>query len=206
MKYALLLLSLMSLNTFAADAVRALKTQLSALTTFSAQFTQEVTDAQQEVLQQAEGVLKLQQPNKMFWEVKEPNENILIADGDTLWHIDPFVEQVTAVEQVQATANNPMVLLAQPDSAAWGEYNIEQQGQRFDIIAKEQTSQIAKLVLVFAEQQLVELHIHNRQQQITSMHFSDIQQGGVLSAETFIFSLPDGFALDDQRRVTATGL
>ena len=85
-----------------------LKTRLETLNYFSADFTQKVTDANHEVLQEATGVIKLKQPNKLYWELDPPNENILIADGTTLWNVDPFVEQVTAINQTQAVANNPL--------------------------------------------------------------------------------------------------
>ena len=176
-----------------------LKTRLQTLHNFSASFTQKVTDANHEVLQEATGVLKLKQPNKLYWELNPPNENILIADGTTLWNIDPFVEQVTAINQDQAVANNPLILLTQPNSAAWEDFTVSHSNNTFRIDAKKADSAVHSLVLVFENEQLSSMSMQDSQQQISDLYFDDIQQNNTISDSIFSFSLPQGYDLDDQR-------
>ena len=85
-----------STYTFAADmdAKQQLKVKLSLLATYQANFTQTVVDIENTLLQQASGRIVLQQPNKLYWELFEPNESVLLADGDNIWNVDPFLEQV----------------------------------------------------------------------------------------------------------------
>ncbi|GAC34315.1 outer membrane lipoprotein chaperone LolA [Paraglaciecola polaris] len=176
-----------------------LKARLVTLNNFSATFSQKVTDANHEVLQEATGVIKLKQPNKLYWELDPPNENILIADGTTLWNIDPFVEQVTAISQNQAVANNPLILLTQPNSDAWADFSVSHNKDTFRIDAKDPDSAVHSLVLVFKNEQLNSMSMQDSQQQISDLYFDNIRQNKTIDDEVFTFSLPEGYDLDDQR-------
>ena len=108
-----------STYTFAADmdAKQQLKVKLSLLATYQANFTQTVVDIENTLLQQASGRIVLQQPNKLYWELFEPNESVLLADGDNIWNVDPFLEQVVVNSADVALDNNPLILLTNPDSS-----------------------------------------------------------------------------------------
>ncbi|ABG40975.1 outer membrane lipoprotein carrier protein LolA [Paraglaciecola sp. T6c] len=194
----LMLGAIFSVNAQQTDEDK-LKARLQTLHNFSASFTQKVTDANHEVLQEATGVIKLKQPNKLYWELNPPNENILIADGSTLWNVDPFVEQVTAISQDQAVANNPLILLTQPNSDAWENFSVSHTNDTFRIDAKKPDSAVHSLVLVFDGAQLTSMSMQDSQQQISDLYFNDIQQNKTVSDEVFTFSLPEGYDLDDQR-------
>ena len=188
-----------TVNAQSALATSVLKAKLAKLKTYAAQFSQTVTDTQQQVLQTAEGQIFLMQPDKMLWEVSEPNENTLIADGHTLWHIDPFVEQVVAIDQAEAVASNPVMLLTSPDSKVWQDFDISQDGNTFTVVSKVEGSQIVSLLLNFEKDTLISLTFVDRQQQKSLLVFDEIQQNTEVSENTFTFSLPEGFDLDDQR-------
>ncbi|GGD78142.1 outer membrane lipoprotein chaperone LolA [Lacimicrobium alkaliphilum] len=200
-----LVLSLPSFAAVTENAATELKSRLSELHSFEADFEQQVTDLQGELLQSATGKLQLQQPNKMRWQLDEPNEpdeTTLIADGDTVWHQDPYVEQVIAYEQSLAVQGNPLVLLAEPDSDHWQSFQISQpETGRFVIKSESEDSQIASLSLKFEDQKLAKLTFEDRQQQRTQMTFNQIRQNIKLAPELFQFTLPEGYELDDQRRL-----
>lgn len=181
------------------ETVQSLKQKLQMLKTYTATFEQTVIDGQGEIIQQANGQLTLKQPNLMIWQVDEPDENLMVADGNTLWYADPFVEQVTAVDQSSSVANNPVVLLTDPDNQAWDNFNISHQDNGFKVVAKEPESQVAELFLQFSDNTLIALHFIDRQQQTSQLVFSEIRQNLPIGDEQFRFSIPDGFELDDQR-------
>ena len=183
----------------AATAQHQLKLKLAELNTFSAHFNQTVLNANEEVLQTAQGTISLKQPDKLFWDVAEPNENTLIADGETLWHIDPFVEQVVAIKQDAAIANNPIMLLTSPDSEAWNDFQISTQEDGFVVSSNSDDSQIVSLELNFTGKQLKKLSFTDRQGQKSVLVFEQIKQNITLADEAFVFTLPEGFELDDQR-------
>lgn len=176
-----------------------LQRHLSQLSSFSAHFSQTVVDAQGELLQEAQGELKLKQPSRMMWHVTAPDESVLIADGTTLWHSDPFVEQVTASDQAKSVANNPIILLTSNDPSIWQQFDVVQDGDDFAIHSLDPQTQVEKLTLTFSDDTLVSLQMIDRQQQVNTLVFSSIQQNGAMSDDIFIFTIPDGFELDDQR-------
>jgi outer membrane lipoprotein carrier protein len=182
------------------DAKQQLKVKLLKLQTYQANFTQTVVDIENTLLQQATGRIVLQQPNKFFWELFEPNESVLLADVNNIWNIDPFLEQVVVNDADIALENNPLILLTNTDSSQWQEFEVSQLDGQFIITPREPNGGIDSLRLVFNNDTLVELETQDGQQQKSSLLFSDIKQNHSLPADTFLFVMPDDYELDDQRQ------
>lgn len=183
-------------------AMNELKQRLSLLKTFTGAFEQQVVDAQGEMLQEATGELILKQPNLMLWRVDEPDENLLVADGETLWFMDPFVEQVVASNQADSVANNPIILLTDGTNETWDQFVVTQQDNTFTVSAKDPKTQVTQLTLSFESNTLASLSLTDRQQQISTLVFANVKQNMPISSDVFLFSVPDGYELDDQRDLT----
>ncbi|WP_158968747.1 outer membrane lipoprotein chaperone LolA [Paraglaciecola sp. L3A3] len=182
------------------DAKLALQIKLQQLKSYQADFTQKVVDIENTVLQEARGNIVLQQPNKLYWELLAPNDNILLADGQTLWNIDPFMEQVVAYNQDSAIENNPLILLTDPSSNKWLEFNVMVKDKEFIISPIQQTGSVETLRLVFDRQdKLVQLETTDVQKQTSTLTFSNILQNKTLTTNKFVFTMPEGYELDDQR-------
>lgn len=177
----------------------ALQTLLLSMQNYEASFAQTVTDAEGEVLQESEGKIFLKQPNRLYWEVSEPNETILIADGQTAWHVDPFVEQVIAMDQSKAVENNPMILLTSSDMTDWDQFDVVKNGQEFEVTSRDLDSQISKLTFVFSGMTMTSLYYSDRTEQVSALKFSAVKQNQNIDDALFNFTLPPGFELDDQR-------
>jgi outer membrane lipoprotein carrier protein len=195
---ALLLNSTLILAT-EMDAKQQLQVKLAMLATYQANFTQTVVDIENTLLQKATGRIVLQQPNNLYWELFEPNESVLLADGDNIWNVDPFLEQVVAYAADAALENNPLILLTNPQSSQWQKFEVSQLDNQFIITPRELNGGIESLRLVFNGDILVELESQDGQQQKSLLLFSDVKQNNALPADTFIFVMPDGYELDDQR-------
>jgi outer membrane lipoprotein carrier protein len=195
---ALLLNSTLILAT-EMDAKQQLQVKLGMLATYQANFTQTVVDIENTLLQKATGRIVLQQPNNLYWELFEPNESVLLADGDNIWNVDPFLEQVVAYAADAALENNPLILLTNPQSSQWQKFEVSQLDNQFIITPRELNGGIESLRLVFNGDILVELESQDGQQQKSLLLFSDVKQNNALPADTFIFVMPDGYELDDQR-------
>ena len=181
------------------DAKQQLKTKLAMLASYQASFTQQVVDIENTLLQQANGRLVLQQPNKLYWELYAPNESVLLADGQNIWNVDSFLEQVVVYKADSALENNPLILLTDPNSDKWLEYNVRQSNQQFIITPTTLDGGIESLKLVFDGNTLIELESQDSQQQTSLLKFTDIQQNQTVASDTFIFVKPQGYELDDQR-------
>lgn len=193
----------------------ALKALLSDMRQFRANFTQTVVDAQQNVVHEAQGVLTMTRPDKLRWETTFPDETLLIADGEAVWNVDTFVEQVTVLSQANAIKDNPVMLLTSNDDSTWSMFSISQldnalsklSGQEntsslrsFQITPKQQGGQILTLTLTFnSNNELAALTMLDAQQQISTLTFSDIETTFPLAADTFEVEVPDSFIIDDQR-------
>ncbi|MEP1445822.1 MAG: outer membrane lipoprotein chaperone LolA [Paraglaciecola sp.] len=180
-------------------AKQQLKLKLSSLTTYQANFEQTVVDIENTLLQQASGRIVLQQPDRLYWELFEPNESVLVADGDNIWNVDPFLEQVVVYGANTALEDNPLILLTNPDSSKWQDFEVAQLEGQFIITPKTPNGGIESLRLVFDGDLLVKLESKDGQQQKSLLTFSGIKQNKPLAAETFVFVMPQGYELDDQR-------
>ncbi|MGJ8679928.1 outer membrane lipoprotein chaperone LolA [Paraglaciecola sp.] len=183
------------------QAKQLLQSKLLTFKSYQANFVQTVVDLDNTVLQQANGILYLQQPNKLRWELFAPNESTLIADGESLWNLDPFMEQVVAYKQSAQIENNPLILLTDSNSDDWDNYQVSLDENKFVITPKEALSSgVFSLTLMFDnEDKLTELSTIDSQGQASTLKFSKILQNTSAAKSTFIFSLPKGWELDDQR-------
>ena len=183
----------------------ALQTQLESMANYQASFTQVVTDVEGDLVNEAEGQLWLARPNKMRWETAFPEESLLIADGNAVWNIDNFVEQVTVFEQNASIANNPFILLTTSDKDTWSSFAIAQTineggNNTFVITPLEEGGQIQSLTLHIRDNTLVSLEMFDAQEQKSALAFSDIDTSTIPKSELFTPNIPEGFIVDDQRQ------
>jgi outer membrane lipoprotein carrier protein len=90
-------------------------------------------------------------------------------------------------------------LLTNPNSSKWQEFEVSQLDSQFIITPLELNGGIESLRLLFNGDMLVELESQDGQQQKSLLTFSEIKQNNPLAADTFIFVMPKGYELDDQR-------
>lgn len=180
-------------------AKQQLKLKLASLVTYQANFEQRVVDIENTLLQEATGRIVLQQPSNLYWELFEPNESVLLADGENIWNVDSFLEQVVVYGANAALDDNPLILLTNPDSSKWQDFEVTQSEGQFVITPKQPNGGIELLRLVFDGDLLVELESKDGQQQKSLLTFSEIKQNKTLPPETFVFVMPQGYELDDQR-------
>lgn len=202
-KYLIKLLvfsQLMFVGQAVADDADLLRARLSGLKSFTASFSQTVKDEQGTAVHEAQGTITMTRPNKLRWETTMPDETSLIADGESVWHVDFFVEQVTVMSQQQAIENNPMVLLTSNSEAIWQQYSITQvDDNAFNVSPMSGNGQIRTLTVQFDEAGLAGLVMLDSQQQQSVIQFTDRKFNAVISPEQFTVAVPDGFMLDDQR-------
>ncbi len=172
---------------------------LSDFSSFQATFSQLITDAEGEELQRSSGIISLLTPNKIRWETSEPDESLLIADGETVWNIDPFVEQVTVMDQKALTASNPLMLLVSDDSSQWERVSVRKNKSTYTVVSTDPEASISQLDLVFVSGGLRSLTSYDRQEQTSLLVFTDVKQNQGIIDSTFGFSVPDTYIIDDQR-------
>lgn len=192
------------------DAKEHLMAKLSKLAFFSAEFSQNILDAQGEILQQGSGTIAINKPNLVNWKTITPDETLIVSDGNTLWFYDPFIEQASAYSLAKSIHNTPILLLTSDEPQLWQQYNvIEQQGVvenglRFVVMPKDENSQIKKLTLTFTDTenngaQLSEFSFQDATGQISQISLSKFNSKTEPAETLFSFSLPEGVRLEDKR-------
>jgi len=184
-----------------------LQALLVTMKQFRADFEQSVMDADNNVVHEAQGKLTMTRPDKLRWETTFPDETLLVADGEAVWNLDTFVEQVTVLSQANAIKDNPIMLLTANDAATWDKFTIEQvrnpdepSRRGFQVTPKEKGGQIETLTLQFnQDNELAVMTMLDAQQQTSTLVFNNIETRFPLAADTFTVDIPESYIVDDQR-------
>ncbi len=187
-------------NPVWADDAQLLKDKLHKITMLDTSFKQQVTNPAGEVIAQSSGTLLVSRPGKFRWEVKEPESELMVTNGETLWLYSPFIEQVTLLNTDDAFTGTPFVLLSGGDDAAWQQYTIKQQGSQFllsDITAQGPTTQY---IFEFnKDDQVKRLLVIDNQGQQSEFKLTHLTSKTLINKNTFYFTVPKGVEVDDQR-------
>lgn len=191
---------IMASSANASEAKKQLRQKLVEISSYRASFVQTVNNALGEELQQTSGILSFGKPERMRWQVQTPDESLSIIDGKHIYNIDPFVEQVTILNQESVTADNPLALLLNDGDAAWEDVEVSQDGTTFVVVSTVSDANIRQLALFFDEQgNLSRFQTTDTQEQVNDLVFSDIQTNPMLALDHFTAVIPDGYEIDDQR-------
>lgn len=100
-----------------AQAETALQTAqrfFAEMTSFRADFVQQLIDPDGRQLQSSSGRVMIQRPNRFRWDYQLPYRQLIVADGEQLWIYDEDLEQVTVASLETALDKTPALLLSQP--------------------------------------------------------------------------------------------
>jgi len=177
---------------------------LEKLAFFSASFTQQVHDEEGNTLQQASGSLVVSKPNLVRWNTEQPDESLIVSDGQTLWLFDPFIEQATAYKVDASIANTPILLLTSDDKKLWDKFTVSQiNTKNYLIHAKDSNSRVKTLELNFNQigklPELASFTLLDSTGQLSIINLSDVDIKNKPKMSIFQFVLPEGIELDDQR-------
>lgn len=187
-----------------ASAAQVLEDFLNDFKTLKAHFTQTLYDEKGAVLEVSSGKLYLQRPGRFHWSYEAPYEQLIIADGSSIWIYDQDLEQVTIKDFDVSTENTPALLLSSerpisdfftveslPDNAS-GEAQVK-------LLPKSPDAQFALMQLLFNGLTLSRLHVQDKLGQTSVIAFSAQQRNVPLPAHLFEFPPPAGIDLIDGR-------
>lgn len=184
------------INLAFAGGVDSLKQFYHKTDAMQANFMQEVVDNQGAVVQQVEGTMKLQRPNKFRWDYNKPYEQQIVSDGKEVFLYDMDLEQVTVRSLSQTLGTSPAALLA-------GGADVEksfilkniQGGNGLDwveALPKGEDSGYERMLLGFKGNDLREMKLYDSFKNTTSITFSAVQRNPALAVSDFLFKTPEG--------------
>lgn len=176
----------------------ALRGLLAKINTLQASFTQVVNNSEGKPLQSSSGNLILQQPDRVFWQVLVPDETLLIANGERVFYVDEFVEQVSIFSQKDMISNNPLMLLTSSDDEIWEQFSVVQQNLAYVVTPINNEGQITQLTLRFIQDELTQFTLLDNQGQVSQFTLNGTVLNMPLPINQFSYAIPEGFSVDDQ--------
>lgn len=192
----LLLAASFALPAQAQNARDMIEDYFGGLDTLAGDFSQEVTDPDGRIVEEASGRVYLSLPDRFRWDYTDPYEQIIVADGRRVWLYDVELEQVTVRDQSEAAKDSPMLVLA--DTALMDEFfETEELGRRdgyqwLRMIPKDEESQFQAVEVAVDSDGLRCMIFHDRFGQKTELTFTKLERNADLDEEQFQFTPPDG--------------
>ena len=174
-----------------AEDIQQLRNLLQPISSLSAQFKQQVTDADGFQLQQSEGLFQVAQPNNLRWIVKQPMPQQVISNGLTLWLYDPDLEQVIVKPFDASIESTPAILFSGDLTRLDSAYFIRQLSPDvFQLTPEQEGSLFSELQIIFVDQLPASISLTDSLGQVTRIAFSDVQLNPSLPAALFEFEIP----------------
>lgn len=138
-------------------------------------------------------------PDRFRFRYIQPFEQLIVADGQTLWLFDPDLNQVTARRQAEVLANTPAALLASaPDLRAVRQAFALSEGEPteglrwVEATPKVRDGQVQRIRIGFRQGQLEVLDILDSFGQRSVMRFGPLERAAGLAPSDFRFQPPAG--------------
>lgn len=182
------------------DAIESLRGKLSQIDTLQAEFTQQVFDERDQLQEELSGDLFLKRPHYLRWETQQPDHSIMVADGDSVWYYNAFIEQMSIFDQAQNLEQNPMLVLLSDDDDAWADYRVYQEDDMW--VIEEAGSDVSGVSLAVAfdqDETLERLRVNDGQGQVSVFELSNVVLNETMDDAQFTLDVPDGTEIDDQR-------
>ncbi len=129
-------------------------------------------------------------------------EQIIIADGKTLWIYDVELEQVTVKKQEKSIGGMAGLFLSRDGNTVARDFTVTRYNKNnteyFNLISKSNKSNFNKVRLQFVNNQLREIELFDQLGQDTLVKLKNIQNNPSLSAKLFQFKIPKGVDVVNQ--------
>ena len=190
---AALFVAAFSFPTIAQPDARALLDDFArGLDSLSAEFSQITVDGSDEVVEESYGRMYFQAPDLIRWDYLEPFPQVIVADGEQLWHYDESLEQVTVRPQ-PAPGDSPMLVLTRPELLEKF-YRILPSDRpdqlRFEPLADQAEIEMARLT--FRDGKPATLDLFDTLSQSTRLTLSNIERNPEIDPSIFEFEVPEG--------------
>ncbi len=179
-----------------ADGVASLSDFFNNTNAMRANFSQVVTDTQGRKIQEVQGSMQLQRPNKFRWDYSKPYEQQIISDGKQVFLYDTDLQQVTIRELSKTLGSSPAALLAGGDTVEKS-FTIKNAARKDELnwvlaLPKDKESGFERVLLGFKDEKLRKMELHDSFNHITLITFDAVERNPALQASTFLFTPPKG--------------
>jgi outer membrane lipoprotein carrier protein len=192
-----------------ASGLDALEGFLKSVKSGRASFTQVVTsparEGQAAKTRTSSGTFEFVRPNRFRFDYRKPFDQVIVADGQTLWLYDADLNQVTARKQDAVLGSTPAALIASAGGTAAlvRDFNLEaapeQDGLQWAVATpKNRDGQLNAMRVGFRGSELARLEIVDGFGQRSVITFDRMEANAAIPPERFHFKPPQGAAVVKQ--------
>ena len=175
---------------------------LEGMTTLRAEFVQTLESAEGEVQQRSRGRLMIKRPGRFRWDYTDPYPQLVLADGEKLWSVDPELEKAVVRTLDGSMAASPAMLLSGEGDVeqAFTIELVKQEGElmRIYLRPKVADSDFRAVSIAFAGQRLGRLELVDNLDQVTRIEFTSLELNPALPEDAFSYQPPPGVDVIDQ--------
>lgn len=179
-----------------ADGIANLKGFYHNTHAMRAKFKQTVKDNSGDVIQQVEGSMQLQRPNKFRWDYQKPYEQQIISDGKEVFLYDMDLEQVTIRTLKQTLGTSPAALLAGGEDVekSFALSNVKRSDglEWVQALPQGEESGYDRILLGFQGGSLLKMELYDSFKNVTMIDFSVVERNPSLDTASFLFKTPEG--------------
>lgn len=182
-------------NLTAAKRLNKLLTNTKSMT---ANFTQTTKGATNGTFK---GSMSVQRPNNFRWETKSPSEQLIVANGNSMWIYDKDLEQATKQGVDSQVGNTPALLLSGDPSKIDKNFKITQpyaDKNYYVLYPKSEDASFKNLSVSFSSGKPVMMVLNDTLGQTTSIKFSGIKMNPSINGSQFKFTPPKGVDVINQ--------
>jgi outer membrane lipoprotein carrier protein len=195
MNKLLVLLFFLSCSAYA-DGVSSLREFYKNTDSMRAKFHQVVNDNKNRKIQEVEGSMQLQRPNKFRWDYNKPYEQQIVSDGKQVFLYDVDLQQVTMRDLSKAIGSSPAAMLAGGDAVEKSftlKNAVRKDGLTWVLaLPKDKDSGFDRVLLGFKGEKLRKMEMYDSFNHATLITFDDVERNPTLNLETFLFTPPKG--------------
>lgn len=194
-KLLFVLLFAASGTLFSQTPAELLQSKLNSMRTMSAQFNQ-IVKAKRTEVSRSSGTMALERPGRFRWQTTEPMEQLIVADGHNMWVYDVDLEQVTVKKQDKGLGGTAALFLSGYDDTVAKDFDVATTAKgkiiSFNLKAKSSKENFQQIKLIFNQDNLTGLELHDQLGQITYVTLNKIKANPKLAAQLFQFKPPKG--------------
>lgn len=181
----------------AEDTVTRLSGLLASARTVEAKFEQTVAAANGTAGQRASGVMTVARPHLFRWEVRQPFEQLIVADGKQVWVYDPDLAQAVVRPFDRQLSDTPALLFSGDAKKIGERYTVtlldgQAGNSRFQLKPGDTDALFETLTVGFRNGKLADMTLLDSLGQTTTIRFSDVAVNGTVAPARFQFTPPAG--------------
>ena len=169
---------------------------VQSVQTMRGRFEQSLVDANDAMVESANGTFEIRRPGQLRWFYEQPYEQLLVADGLNVWSYDVDLDQVTVKPQAEVLSSTPALLLGGSHDVLEDftyDGSFEDRGTEWvRLLPSDPDSNFESVELGFNDGTLTRMIFADNLDQTTLVAMHDVVLNEPLDAERFRFVPPEG--------------